>query len=144
VEVLFLLGNKKKMTKKEKPKITIFYCINSFKQPEGPILENCDIKYVKMPCSSMTKDVYLLRAFEAGADAVLVLICPEDACRYAEGGKRARKRIEWTRGILDQIGMDGEKQLAIYNIVSGDDKAIKEIIKKTLDGLKDLEESPNK
>ena len=144
MEVLFLLGNKKKMTKKEKPKITIFYCINSFKQPEGSILENCDIKYVKMPCSSMTKDVYLLRAFEAGADAVLVLICPEDACRYAEGGKRARKRIDWTRGILDQIGMDGEKQLAIYNIVSGDDKAVKEIIKKTLDGLKDLEESPNK
>jgi coenzyme F420-reducing hydrogenase delta subunit len=132
------------MAKKEKPKITIFYCINSFRQPEGPILEDCDIKYVKMPCSSMTKDVYLLRAFEAGADAVLVLICPEDACRYAEGGKRARKRIDWTRGILDQIGMDGEKQLAIYNIVSGDDKAVKEIIKKTLDGLKDLEESPNK
>ncbi len=126
------------MTKKEKPKITIFYCINSFKQPEGPILDSCDIKYVKMPCSSMTKDVYLLRAFEAGADAVLVLICPEDACRYAEGGKRARKRIEWTRGILDQIGMNGEKQLAIYNIVSGDDKAVKEIIKKTLDGLKDI------
>jgi coenzyme F420-reducing hydrogenase delta subunit len=126
------------MAKKEKPKITIFYCINSFKQPEGPIHEGCDIKYVKMPCSSMTKDVYLLRAFEAEADAVLVLICPEEACRYAEGGKRARKRIEWTRNILDQIGMDGEKQLAIYNIVSGDDKAVKKIIKNTLDGLKDI------
>jgi coenzyme F420-reducing hydrogenase delta subunit len=126
------------MAKKEKPKITIFYCINSFRQPEAPLLEDCDIKYIKMPCSSMTKDVYLLRAFEAGADAVLVLICPEDACRYAEGGKRARKRIEWTRGILDQIGMDGQKQLAIYNVVSDDEKAVKEIIKKTIDGLKDL------
>jgi coenzyme F420-reducing hydrogenase delta subunit len=126
------------MAKKEKPKITIFYCINSFKEPEGPILDDCDIKYIKMPCSSMTKDVYLLRAFEAGAEAVLVLICPEDACRYAEGGKRARKRIDWTRGILDQIGMDGEKQLAIYNITSGDEAAVKEIIRKTMDGLKDI------
>jgi coenzyme F420-reducing hydrogenase delta subunit len=126
------------MAKKERPKITIFYCINAFKQPEGPIVEDCGIKYVKMPCSSMTKDVYLLRAFEAGADAVLVLICPEDACRYAEGGKRARKRIDWTRGILDQIGMNGEKQLAIYNISSGDKKTVKEIIKKTLVGLKDI------
>jgi coenzyme F420-reducing hydrogenase delta subunit len=126
------------MAKRQKPKITVFYCINSFRQPEEPLVKNCDIKYLKMPCSSMTKDVYLLRAFEAGADAVLVLVCPEEACRYAEGGKRARKRIEWTRGILDQIGMDGEKQLAIYNIVSGDEKAVKEIITKTLEGLRNL------
>jgi len=132
------------MIKKDRPRITIFYCINSFRQPEKPILEDCDIKYIKMPCSSMTKDVYLLRAFEAGADAVMVLVCPEDACRYAEGGKRARKRIEWVRGILDQIGMDGERQLAIYNIVSGDDKAVKEIIKKTLEGLKEIKKSPEK
>ena len=86
----------------------------------------------------MTRDVYLLRAFEAGADAVLVFACPEDACRYAEGGKRARKRIQYTQGILDQVGMDGEKQLAIYNITSGDEESIKDIIKDTLEGLKTI------
>jgi coenzyme F420-reducing hydrogenase delta subunit len=126
------------MAIKGEPKITIFYCINSFRLPEEPLLEDCEIKYIKMPCSSMTRDVYLLRAFEAGADAVLVLACPEEACRYAEGGKRARKRIQWTRGILDQIGMDGDKQLAIYNVVPGNEKSVREIIKKTLDGLKSL------
>lgn len=137
VGMLFFWENKK-MAVKDKPRITVFYCINSFRQPEGSLVENCDIKYIKMPCSSMTKDVYLLRAFEAGADAVLILICPEDACRYIEGGKRARKRVQWTRGILDQIGMDGEKQLAIYNIVPGDTKDVKDIIKKTIDGLKEI------
>jgi F420-non-reducing hydrogenase iron-sulfur subunit len=130
------------MAEKNSPEITIFYCINSFKQPEEPLLKGCNIKYIKMPCSSMTKDVYLLRAFEAGADAVLVLACPEEACRYAEGGKRARKRIQWVRGILDQIGMDGERQLAIYNTAAGDEKAVKDIIKDMLSGLKLIQESP--
>jgi F420-non-reducing hydrogenase iron-sulfur subunit len=130
------------MAEKNSPEITIFYCINSFKQPESPLLKDCNIKYIKMPCSSMTKDVYLLRAFEAGADAVLVLACPEEACRYAEGGKRARKRIQWVRGILDQIGMDGERQLAIYNTAAGDEKAVKDIIKDMLSGLKLIQESP--
>ena len=86
----------------------------------------------------MTKDVFLLRAFEAGADAVLVLACPEESCRYAEGGKRARKRVQYTRGILDEIGMDGEKQLAIYNTVAGDEKTVKDIIGKTLEGLEGM------
>ena len=88
-------------------------------------------------------DAYVLKAFEAGADAVLVLACPEERCRYAEGGKRAKKRIQYTRGILDQIGMDGEKQLAIYNTDSGDKKAVMDIIKRTLDGLKDLKAVPS-
>lgn len=126
------------MTTGKKPKITIFYCINSFRQPEGPVSKDCEIKLIKMPCSSMTKDVYLLRAFEAGADAVLVFACPEDKCRYAEGGIRARKRLRWVRSILDEIDMDGKRQLAIYNMVRGDKKAVREIIKRTLDGLKEI------
>ncbi len=130
------------MAEENSPEITIFYCINSFKQPEAPLLEDCNIKYIKMPCSSMTKDVYLLRAFEAGADAVLVLACPEENCRYAEGGKRARKRIQWVRTILDQIGMDGEKRLFIYNTAAGGKKAVKGIVKDILSGLKNIQESP--
>jgi len=130
------------MAEKNSPEITIFYCINSFKQPEEPLLEDCNIKYIKMPCSSMTKDVYLLRAFEAGADAVLVLACPEENCRYAEGGKRARKRIQWVRAILDQIGMDGQKRLFIYNTAAAGEKAVKGIIKDILSGLKHIKESP--
>ncbi len=40
---------------------------------------------IKLPCSSMTREVVLLKAFEAGADAVVVLVCPEGSCRYLEG-----------------------------------------------------------
>ena len=119
-----------------KPKITIFHCINAFRQTTDSIFDGCEIKVIKMPCSSMTKDVYLLKAFEAGADAVLVFVCPEDRCRYIEGGKRARKRILRISNLLDEIGMDGKRQLAIYNTVAGDYKAVGVIIKDTLKKLK--------
>lgn len=126
------------MTKGKKPNITIFYCINSFEQTGNPISRDCEVKLIKIPCSSLTKDVYLLRAFEAGADAVLVFACPEDKCRYAEGGIRAKKRIQWVRHILNEIDMDGQRQLAIYNMVGADKKTVNGIIKKTLDGLKEI------
>jgi len=122
----------------DKPKITIFYCINSFREPADQAFEGCEVKYIKMPCSSMTKDVYLLRAFEAGAVAVIVLVCPEGSCRYTDGNIRAKKRVQWVQGLLDEIGMDGKRQLTIYNTTAGDDKAVEDIIKKTLSGLKEI------
>jgi len=128
------------MGTENKPKITLFYCINAFRQTTGPMIEGCEIKVIQMPCSSMTKDIYILKAFEAGADAVLVLACPEDSCRYAEGSIRARKRVQWVRNLLDEIGMDGKRQLAIYNTIAGDDKAVETIIKKTLKGLKEIKQ----
>ncbi|MFC2159849.1 hydrogenase iron-sulfur subunit [Actinomycetota bacterium] len=126
------------MGKGNKPNITLFHCINSYRQAPDKIFEGCEVKVIQMPCSSMTKDVYLLRAFEAGADAVLVFVCPEDKCRYAEGSIRAKKRVQWVRNLLDEIGMDGKRQLAIYNLLAGDDKSVETIIKDTVKGLKEI------
>jgi F420-non-reducing hydrogenase iron-sulfur subunit len=72
------------------PRITVFHCINTFGEGDASPLaggEKFVSKFVKLPCSSMVKDVFLLRAFEAGADAVVVLVCPEGACRYVEGNR---------------------------------------------------------
>ena len=109
VAPLLLGKNKKKMAIADKPKITIFRCINSFKEPADQTFKDCEIKYAKMPCSSMTKDVYLLRAFEAGADAVILLVCPEGSCRYTDGNIRAKKRVKWVQDLLDEIGVDGKR-----------------------------------
>jgi coenzyme F420-reducing hydrogenase delta subunit len=81
--------------------------------------EDVELKFVKLPCSSMVKDVFLLRAFEAGADVVAVLACAEGACRYVEGNLRAKKRVQWVKALLDEIGLDG-RRLALFNVTAGD------------------------
>lgn len=124
------------MVKENKLKITLFHCVNAFRQEEDQVFKGCEVKVIKMPCSSMTKDVYILKAFEAGADAVLVFVCPEDRCRYVEGSKRARKRIQRVRDLLDEIGMDGQRQLAVYNTVAGDNETVEAVFKDTLKKLK--------
>lgn len=126
------------METENKPKITLFHCINSFRQTTGLMFKGCEVKVIQMPCSSMIKDVYLLKAFEAGADAVLVFVCPENSCRYAEGSIRAKKRVQWVRDLLDGIGMDGKRQLSIFNTIAGDDKAVETIIKNILRELKEI------
>lgn len=114
-------------------KITIFHCINVFGEEDAiPSAEEQSgkLKFVKMACSSMVKDVFLLRAFEAGADAVVVLVCPEGACRYVEGNLRAKKRTDWVKSLLDEIGIGGDR-LALFNVAAGDTAAVSRIIQET-------------
>ena len=53
--------NVKNMTEKFKPKITLFHCVNAFGDADELSLNvnpSCEIKTVKMACSSMVKDVF--------------------------------------------------------------------------------------
>jgi len=131
------------MIKKYKPKITLFHCINAFDNyallpgREGTL----ELKPVKMACSSMVKDVFLLRAFEAGADAVAVFVCPEGQCRYVEGNIRAIKRVNFVKNLLDEIGLGGGR-LSLHNVKSGDIEIVVRILQQILSDINDIGPSP--
>lgn len=132
------------MEKVFKPQITIFHCINTF--AEGGLIplaagEAFEPKFVKLPCSSMVKDVFLLRAFETGADAVAVLVCPEGACRFVEGNLRAKKRVQWVRKLLDEIGLNG-KRLSLFNVAHGDAAAADAALQAVLDRIAEIGPNP--
>ncbi len=122
------------------PKLTLFHCLNSF-QETASMFDGCKAKTVKMACSSMTKDVHLLRAFESGADAVLVLVCKETGCRFAEGSMRARKRVDYVKTILDDIGMDS-RRLNIFNTTAKDSASIEDIVQDTISQLETIGPNP--
>ena len=121
--------------------ITVFHCVNAVEDASFLDGAGCDVSFVRMPCSSMTREVFLLRAFEAGADAVVLLVCPEGTCQYMEGNIRAAKRVARVKKMLDEVGIDG-KRLNIYNIPRGDKTAVEKIIAKTLSDLAVLGPNP--
>jgi coenzyme F420-reducing hydrogenase delta subunit len=85
----------------------------------------------------MTREVFLLKAFEAGASAVVVLVCPEGTCRYLEGNLRARKRVARVKELLGEIGIGGQR-LNLFNIPHGDRSAVDAIIMQTISELATL------
>jgi F420-non-reducing hydrogenase iron-sulfur subunit len=132
------------MNEKMLPKITVMYCINSFTEKaafHAGFKNDVELNFVKLACSSMVKDVYLLRAFEAGSDAVVVFVCPEGHCRYVEGNIRAMKRITWVQKLLDEIGLDG-KRLSLFHLAPQDETSAVKIIKDILAELGTLGLSP--
>lgn len=115
-------------------RITLFHCFNALNSASFLDFKDCEIRSLKLPCSGMIREVILLKAFEAGADAVLVLVCPENSCHYVQGNIRTRKKVSRVKKILDEIGLDG-RRLNIFNIPPGDQTAVAGIIEHTLSDL---------
>ena len=57
----------------------------------------------------MIKDVYILKAFECGADGVVVIGCPTGKCKRVDGNIRAAKRVARVQKLLDEIGLGGKR-----------------------------------
>jgi F420-non-reducing hydrogenase iron-sulfur subunit len=122
---------------KARLKVTIFHCFNSLMNTEFLDESGYEVESIKMPCSSLNREVVLLRAFEAGADAVMVLACPLGSCHYIQGNLRAAKRVARVQKILDEIGIDG-RRLSFFNIPAHDSEAVTDLVIRTLDGLQEI------
>jgi len=86
--------------------------VNAFDQ--GVFSTSADVggallQSIKLPCSAMVRDIFLLRAFEAGADGVVVIGCPQGKCQRIDGNIRAGKRVAWVQKLLSEIGLDGRR-----------------------------------
>ncbi len=78
-----------------------------------------NIRIVRVPCTGKVDVLFLLQAFESGADGVMVIGCLEGECHYLIGNLRARKRVERVKKILEEVGIDPER-VAMYNLSSGE------------------------
>lgn len=110
-----------------KPAITVFHCCSALGDVSDVAGGKCDLKGVAMPCGLATRETFLLRAFEAGADAVVVLVCPEGQCRHLQGNTRAAKRVARMKTLVDEIGLDG-RRLNLFNVSRGDAAAARQVI----------------
>lgn len=72
-----------------------------------------------VPCTGRVEEILILRAFENGADGVMVVGCMEGDCHYLVGNIRARRRVERVAALLGKAGV-GEERVRMYNLGAGD------------------------
>ncbi|MFB0559211.1 MAG: hydrogenase iron-sulfur subunit [Dehalococcoidales bacterium] len=71
-----------------------------------------NVRPIRVMCSGRVEPTFILKAFEAGADGVLVLGCHPGDCHYAEGNYKAIRRIALLKNMLSQLGIeDGRLRL---------------------------------
>jgi len=60
-------------------------------------------------CSARVDPEFILRAFQKGADGVLVAGCHPGDCHYIEGNYRTRRRIALLKFLLKQFGLNPDR-----------------------------------
>jgi F420-non-reducing hydrogenase iron-sulfur subunit len=84
------------------------------------------IRIIRLPCTGKVDVIHIMEAFEKGADGVYVVGCLEGECHYLTGNLRAKKRVEYAKKLLDEIGVGGER-LEMYNIAASDGPRFAEV-----------------
>jgi F420-non-reducing hydrogenase iron-sulfur subunit len=60
-------------------------------------------------CSGRVEPLLILKAFEAGADGVLILGCHPGDCHYLEGNYKTLRRVDLLKKMLSQLGIEDER-----------------------------------
>lgn len=108
------------------PYVTIFMCANCARGSRTPESANrsrpslpsfqwpLPVQEVLVPCTGRLQPEHVLKAFESGARLVCAIACREDNCHYIEGSKRCARRVDYLRGILDEVGLGAERLMLFH------------------------------
>lgn len=65
-----------------------------------------NVRIVRFPCTGRMDPLFIVKAFEQGADGVLVSGCHPGDCHYVQGNFLARRRFTVFRALMDFLGLD--------------------------------------
>lgn len=82
-------------------------CLNQagmagFDRPEN-------LQVIRVMCIGRINQALILKAFEYGADGVILLECRDEDCRYGPGPAVGHENVQRVRRILDLLGIDQER-----------------------------------
>jgi coenzyme F420-reducing hydrogenase delta subunit len=122
-------------------KTCIFYCSNNLDAEQFARLcrgsAGDTVKTISLPCSGKVDVPYLIKAFETGADGVVIVTCKKNECRHFEGSPRAHKRAEAVESLLEEIGM-GAGHMAVVECEKGGVERVLGEIKRSIERVRSL------
>ena len=65
-----------------------------------------NVKIIRVPCSCRVNPMFILRAFQRGADGVIMCGCHPGDCHYTSGNYCARRRMTLLFSMLDFLGIE--------------------------------------
>jgi F420-non-reducing hydrogenase iron-sulfur subunit len=98
-------------------------------------------RIIRVMCSGRVQPSFVLRAFEKGADGVLVSGCHFGDCHYISGNERAVEQYEITRRLVRLLGLE-EGRLRLEWISAAEGPRFAQVINEFTDQVRALGRSP--
>ncbi len=93
---------------------------------------------IRLACLGRITPGIILKAFENGANGVLLLGCGEGECQFELGNKQVAEIVPETKSLLKLLGYN-DKQFQLDFVDAGDGKSFKEIIQKFINGIDEVQ-----
>ena len=68
-----------------------------------------NVKIIRVTCSCRVDPTFILRAFQRGADGVLICGCHPGDCHYSTGNYYTRRRMTLLFSMLSYLGIEKER-----------------------------------
>ena len=68
-----------------------------------------NVRIIRVPCSSRVNPSFIIRAFQRGADGVLIAGCHPGDCHYHSGNFYTRRRFTVLKQQLEFLGIEPER-----------------------------------
>lgn len=65
-----------------------------------------NVKIIRVPCSCRVNPMFVLKAFQRGADGVILCGCHPGDCHYVTGNYYTRRRMALLFSFLDYLGIE--------------------------------------
>ena len=65
-----------------------------------------NVRVIRTMCSGRVDPVFILKAFQLGADGVVVMGCHPGDCHYQEGNYKTARRIPFLQQVIRDFGID--------------------------------------
>jgi F420-non-reducing hydrogenase iron-sulfur subunit len=96
-----------------------------------------NIRVVRLNCSSRVDPLFVMKAFERGADGVIVSGCHPGDCHYSTGNYFARRRFAIFRELLDFMGVDA-RRLTVSWVSASQGGKWRDVVTETVARVKEL------
>lgn len=96
-----------------------------------------NIRIIQTPCTGRLEIDFFLKAFDSGADGIIVAGCEEGSCHFKEGNLIAKRRVNYAREMLKEIGLEAER-LRMVNIGAAEARKFTDIIKDMVETVRKL------
>ena len=68
-----------------------------------------NVKIIRVPCSCRVNPMFVLKAFQRGADGVILCGCHPGDCHYVTGNYYTRRRMSLLFSLLNYMGIEKER-----------------------------------
>ncbi len=136
------MSDNKNQASPSEPKILAFccmYCAYAAADMAGSMRLTYppNVEIILVPCTGRVEVSHILEALENGADGVYVAGCEEGSCHFSVGNLKAKKRVQYVREILEEIGVSPDR-VRMFHISASQGPLFARVAKEMTDEIRRL------